>query len=388
MCTLRESPDQGRYVVALPELTAPLPAGTVVCSSPVHAVAVMETWRKRVCARCFTVAAKRLECYCTICGQAFYCSDACRDDHAARGSPGTSAHTALCPALATFGSTKKFGKEDVAMLRLMLELVAREVLSPALDGTPDRKDLCFDMMQRHPPDWGDKERRDWDKLFSLLEKALTQCDWWRAVPSTVARDWQHMLSRIDSNVFGCFSNLNSGHLFGQGMYLEAAFFNHSCNPNCAVSTAVSPLTVVTTRVVQPGEELSIAYVDISQPPSARQAKLSMQYRFSCACTRCESHEDELTQAGDHQTNTTAEKPSKIHGNATTAAQKQTDLGQKKGRRTKAELRARREERQRAAAAAQQRREALRQELRAPAAEPAVEPEALVAQDDLIDVRDL
>ena len=50
---------------------------------------------------------------------------------------------------------------------------------------------------------------------------------------------------------------------------------------------------------------------------------------------------------------------------------------KQGQRTKAELRARREERQRAAAEAQQRREASRQETRAP--EPVPELVAPLAQ---------
>lgn len=395
LCSVRENDVQGRFVVARPDLAA-LPAGTVVCSSPAHAIAVMETWRKRVCARCFKVAEKRLACHCPVCNQAFYCSESCRDTHAARGSPGTSAHAALCPALATFGRTKKFGKQNVAMLRLMLELVARDVLGPASDGAPGGAGLDFDVTRGHPPTWADKERREWEKLFAILEDALKLCEWWRSAPERVPYEWQLMLSRIDCNVFGCFSKLESGHLFGQGVYLEAAHFNHSCDPNCAASTAVTPLQIVTTRAVQPGEELTIAYVDISQPRTARQGKLCSHYRFNCACPRCLSEGDAVTPSANHHNFATMKESSATTGSATAAAQKRVEMkGTKKpGQRTKAELRARREERHRAAVDAQQRREASRQEVRA--LEPEPEPDAeLVArlelhQDDfaIIDEDDL
>jgi hypothetical protein len=285
----------------------------------------------------------------------------------------------LCPALATFGRTKKFGKENVAMLRLMLELVAHDLVGPATDGTLTGAGLRFDAMQRHPPAWGDTERREWEKLFLLLEDALAQCEWWQVRPDEAPYDWQHMLSRIDSNVFGCFSKLEGGHLFGQGMYLEAGFFNHSCDPNCVVSSAVTPLQIVTIREVQPGEELTIAYVDISQPRSARQAKLSANYCFDCSCPRCVSEGDELNPSAG-ETSAAVDSPPATVDSATAAAQKRFEMKGKKskGQRTKAELRARREERQRAALEAQQRqRGGSRQGVRA--SEPTPEHAGVLAQ---------
>lgn len=270
------------------------------------------------------------------------------------------------------------------MLRLMLELVARDVLGPALDGAPGGAGLHFDVTRGHPPTWADKERREWDKLFAVLEDALALCEWWQPEPGRVRPyEWQHMLSRIDCNVFGCFSKLESGHLFGQGVYLEAAHFNHSCDPNCAASTAVTPLQIVTTRAVQPGEELTIAYVDTSQPRTARQAKLCSHYRFECACPRCLSVGDAVTPSADHHV---LAEPSELSGpteSATAAAQKRLEMKgtKKQGQRTKAELRARREERQRAAAEAQQRREASRQETRAPEPEPELVAPLAQHQDD-------
>jgi len=216
----------------------------------------MEHWKKRACACCFAVAPQRLEHRCS-CGQAFYCSEECRTQHAAHGSAGTAPHGMLCPALQQLGAAKKFAKSEVAMLRLMLEIVCRRHLNnqppPADGGTaagsaagaaasaPLLPGGLFEALECHPPSWGEAERRDWLKLFAVLETALGHCPWYTApaAPADAAQQaqlWQQMLSRIDTNVFGCFAD--KSHLFAQGNYIDAAMFNHSCDPNCAVSPDV------------------------------------------------------------------------------------------------------------------------------------------------------
>ena len=99
----------------------------------------------------------------------------------------------------------------------------------------------FEALECHPPSWGDAERRDWLKLFAVLDNALGHCPWYTAPAASAdavqqAQVWQQMLSRIDTNVFGCFAD--KSHLFAQGIYIDAAMFNHSCDPNCAVSPDV------------------------------------------------------------------------------------------------------------------------------------------------------
>ena len=222
---LRQSDREGRFVVHSPS-EPPLANGTCVCYSSAFAIAVMEPWKKRACALCFTIAERRQVCRCASCDQAFYCSELCHKQHASGGSAGTVPHDLVCPALATFSSIssgKKFGKDDVAMLRLMLEIVARDHLlsvgDPRAAAAAEggfRSGLGFEDLEKHPPEWAESERRDWGKLFALFERALAQCPWYQpAGVDSPPVDWQHMLSRIDSNVFGVFTS--TGHLFAQGM---------------------------------------------------------------------------------------------------------------------------------------------------------------------------
>ena len=103
-----------RYV----EAAEPIAEGAVVAVSPAFAVTVTEEWRRRVCAHCFSVAEQRLETSCEQCDQVYYCNSDCRSQHAS--------HRHVCPALRRFGALKKVGKETMAVMRLLLEVLANE----------------------------------------------------------------------------------------------------------------------------------------------------------------------------------------------------------------------------------------------------------------------
>lgn len=51
--------------------------------------------RKRICACCCTDAGRRLSLHCAGCGQAYYCSQDCRDRHAAGLTPSTGAYIVI-----------------------------------------------------------------------------------------------------------------------------------------------------------------------------------------------------------------------------------------------------------------------------------------------------
>ncbi|KAL0020473.1 hypothetical protein WJX77_008581 [Trebouxia sp. C0004] len=85
-------------------------------------------------------------------------------------------------------------------------------------------------------------------------------------------------------------------VIGREMYITASFFNHSCEPNC-VKTRVhgqhSGLATVTAlRDIKAGEALTISYIDLELPRSARQLELKTSFFFDCKCIRCER---ELTE---------------------------------------------------------------------------------------------
>ncbi|RMZ79322.1 hypothetical protein DV737_g3454, partial [Chaetothyriales sp. CBS 132003] len=82
----------------------------------------------------------------------------------------------------------------------------------------------------------------------------------------------------------------------------AALLNHSCDPNCVIrfdadminsdkskSKSTPILGSISIDVVQPireGDELTISYIDNTQPRAHRQADLAARYFFTCACSRC------------------------------------------------------------------------------------------------------
>ena len=84
---------------------------------------------------------------------------------------------------------------------------------------------------------------------------------------------------------------------GTGLYLGGAtLFNHSCEPNCEVSTQAPPsLTVTTSTTVAKGSALTISYLEPSERMGVRQrqAMLHARYGFTCACVRCVREELEL-----------------------------------------------------------------------------------------------
>ena len=80
----------------------------------------------------------------------------------------------------------------------------------------------------------------------------------------------------------------SGLGVGQGLHIGrsfASYYNHSCAPNCAIDPVQH--RIITTRIIQPGEELTIAYIpQLYWPTRLRQERLSEGYFFVCRCPRC------------------------------------------------------------------------------------------------------
>ena len=146
-------------------------------------------------------------------------------------------------------------------------------------------DADFGALEEHPEAWTEEEIKEWVKPFSLLRRALAACPWMEgAEPSELAL--RQMLSRIDSNCFGVIDQ--EMRVVSQGVYVHAAMFNHSCDPNCRVLEGnADTLTMVTKRAVAEGEELCISYINPEMPLAKRQSTLSKQYRFICGCNRCE-----------------------------------------------------------------------------------------------------
>lgn len=115
-----------------------IPAGVIVCRSPLYACSIYAEHRKRVCSRCLHVSASRLVEKCTSCDQAWWCSRSTPGADAGVGGGGATGcdaraselghriapHAAVCPALQRFNTmASRFGKDTTSMLRLVLEVL-------------------------------------------------------------------------------------------------------------------------------------------------------------------------------------------------------------------------------------------------------------------------
>lgn len=77
--------------------------------------------------------------------------------------------------------------------------------------------------------------------------------------------------------------------FASGLYLHLSIFNHSCNPNCIKLSPTQqgePSVVRALRHIQPGEELTISYIDTHEQSVPKRHYDLRSFDFRCECSRC------------------------------------------------------------------------------------------------------
>lgn len=70
-----------------------------------------------------------------------------------------------------------------------------------------------------------------------------------------------------------------------GLWLLPSFLNHSCSPNCTKAYIGNAVFVRASRAIDAGEELSLAYCDVSLGVYSRRDRLR-KWGFECQCNRC------------------------------------------------------------------------------------------------------
>lgn len=85
------------------------------------------------------------------------------------------------------------------------------------------------------------------------------------------------------------NNINSFKSTGKAIFLNAAYFNHSCVPNVISRSDVgtNKVSFYANADIKVGEELFVSYVDINSPYADRQEVLKTVYDFTCKCQKCE-----------------------------------------------------------------------------------------------------
>ncbi|XP_018016095.1 N-lysine methyltransferase SMYD2-A [Hyalella azteca] len=226
-------------------------------------------FKKHYCDQCIK---KRESEPCPGCGQDFYCSDACRQE-------ALPLHSLECARL------KAYAPE---CLSDFARFMARTILKLRNGG--DREWVVIDNklsrqfrhMMTHSDAMAKCEKRSQDlankkgELRSFFGKDYPLTD----------EFFLDVYSKIKVNNFGmmseeCFS-------LGQAIYIDAAIYNHSCQPNAVLCFDGTEMTVrATVDVTRYHRDLfQHSYIDHLAPWGQRQRQLLLEYCFECRCQRC------------------------------------------------------------------------------------------------------
>ena len=67
---------------------------------------------------------------------------------------------------------------------------------------------------------------------------------------------------------------------------KSALLNHSCTPNTHIVFSGKSLSLRSLNSIEPGSELTIAYIDTTQVTATRKSELQSRYFFACKCPSC------------------------------------------------------------------------------------------------------
>ncbi|KAJ3879541.1 hypothetical protein F5051DRAFT_198076 [Lentinula edodes] len=97
--------------------------------------------------------------------------------------------------------------------------------------------------------------------------------------------------------------VGTSHQIGSAVYTVSSYLTHSCEPTARPSfdSGTSQLHLVATRDLEAGEELTVAYVDVTQHEGEsvvdcrkrRRMELARGWKFACPCERCEREGQEM-----------------------------------------------------------------------------------------------
>ena len=300
---VRRLPHKGRGLVAL----RPYREREVILSQP-----PLVTWiptRSSACAQCSAALAAGSASPCSACASVLrFCSSPCAAEHQRRyiGTFCECGHQGP----AQFNGTKFPAMAAKLMVHAAMD--ARDAapgtasivsVPPSADGT----DL-FHLSDSHCHGLLECDRWFWlSRLcFARLHQADVDAEYhaalaWigqrmKATPATLEQlfpldTYVRYLGILHLNAFALFPQAKKfEQQLGTALFAIASLLNHSCLPNVEL---VAPLQrghgiFVASRPIAAGEELCVAYIDTTQPVSARQEQLAFAHGFRCLCSLCKA----------------------------------------------------------------------------------------------------
>lgn len=277
--TLMTSTQKGRIVVATDHHHR---GAIIITSKPLATVSVSDDY----CQHCLRQSRKTDTGYtplqrCSRCKSAYFCDMDCFK------SAWINYHRYVCGD----GDWRTCDEELLERTVCSLIRYKQHNYTPApnnLDSLPPKETMditieAFSCLQDH---LNDQPAHITRQLFELADKVL-QRPYIQQQALHYGID-QTTLVRLQSQ-FQCNGmSVHDEHLFvvGEGIYPVASFFNHSCRPNAAAVFDGSLLLIKAIEPIGPGEEITLAYIDIGRSRGYRQRILRDRYFFTCDCVRC------------------------------------------------------------------------------------------------------
>ncbi|KAF9556751.1 hypothetical protein CPC08DRAFT_710983 [Agrocybe pediades] len=248
--------------------TGHLDPGSSILKTPAFAAILLDSEKGRRCDHCFRKNAGLKKC--TGCGSYWYCDAHCQ---AAQWQPH---HKRLCKAFNSYTSSTAFQalqrheKYDSILLSHVLAHIS------LLPDAYASEDMMYSVLlsllpgPQHP---------------SNTARHLPICPIRPPPPPDILRK---IYARFGNNNFAIHSHLTS---IGHGVFpIASRLFNHSCVPNAAAKYILSPtgsvtMDVVALRIITPGEEICLPYLDPGLLQTREQI-LELSYGFKCDCVSC------------------------------------------------------------------------------------------------------
>ncbi|KAH8883149.1 SET domain-containing protein [Thozetella sp. PMI_491] len=176
------------------------------------------------------------------------------------------------------------GKGAIATRRIardMVIMIDPAIMMATVEYPADvQREQVQDILQR-----GAEQLRDPNRVLGLAQKGTPG--------ASVVEDV------LITNSFGVSVDGNSY----MGLFPELSRFNHACHPNAFIhfSETTMAVTMWASHNIEPGEEITISYLDFGSPYPERQEMLRDVWGFECKCAMCSAPVEER-EASDERRN--------------------------------------------------------------------------------------
>jgi radical SAM protein with 4Fe4S-binding SPASM domain len=249
---------------------------------------------------------------CKSCGLAYFCSENCHSLSVEHFKLNT---TSVCEQVLKplYSLTRKHNKDIISIVSIVVQLLLKSIeeqknsLKTENEKSQNQQTeftvlQLFEMLVSHEDKWQPEDTLFWKKVVKSFLKTTSILFWnnpqnsdhdeKKEIDATL-KCWReekfilNLISKIESNGFGMWPS-KGNQCYGRLFCPSASFFNHSCDPNCSVvirgnhhcysfvcmfyffyENLGTVIEIITNRKVQKDGELTIGYISLNFPRSAR-----------------------------------------------------------------------------------------------------------------------